>query len=85
MAFDSHGRPVVFLFSNNWASVALLDPDTLDVVSSYPLTARVGIGGEGAQQTPFSAWSIYAYLDNRDQIHIVSESKYLLTLARPAH
>jgi hypothetical protein len=81
MAFDSHGRPVVFLFSNDWASVALLDPDTLDVVSSYPLKARVGIGGEGAQQTPFSAWSIYAYLDNRDQIHIVSESKYLLTLA----
>jgi len=80
MAFDSHGRPLVFLFGNNWASVALLDPDTLDVVSSYPLKAREGIGGEGAQQTPFSAWSIYAYLDNRDQIHIVAESKILLTL-----
>jgi len=81
MAFDSHGRPVVFLFGIDWASVALLDPDTLDVMSSYPLTATLGIGGEGAQKTPFSAWSIYAYLDYRDQIHIVSESKKLLTLA----
>lgn len=81
MAFDSHGRPVVFLYGIDWASVALLDPDTLDVVSSYPLKATPGIGGEGAQQTPFSAWSIYAYLDNRDQIHIISESKKLLTIA----
>jgi len=81
LAFDSHGRPVVFLFGIDWASVALLDPDTLDVVSSYPLTATKGIGGEGAQKTPFSAWSIYAYLDNRDQIHIVSESKKILTIA----
>src|SRR5512143_1715025 len=81
MAFDSHGRPLVFLFGIDWASVALLDPDTLDVVSSYPLKATPGIGGEGAQKVPFSAWSIYAYLDNRDQIHIVSESKKLLTVA----
>src|SRR5512147_1562462 len=66
MAFDSHGRPVVFLFGIDWASVALLDPDTLDVVSSYPLKATLGLGGEGAQKTPRSAWSIYAYLDNRD-------------------
>src|SRR5512143_2750649 len=81
MAFDSRGRPVVFMYGIDWASVALLDPDTLDVVSSYPLTATLGIRGEGAQKTPFSAWSIYAYLDNRDQIHIVSESKKLLTVA----
>jgi len=80
MAFDSHGRPVVFLFGNDWAAVALLDPDTLDVLTSYDLEATLGIGGEGAQKAPFSAWSIYAYLDNRDQIHIVSKSKYLLTL-----
>jgi hypothetical protein len=81
MAFDSHGRPVVFLFGIDWASVALLDPDTLDVVSSYPLKATPGFTGEGAQKIPSSAWSIYAYLDNRDQIHIVSEGRKILTLA----
>jgi hypothetical protein len=81
IAFDSHGRPVVFVFGIDEASVALLDPDTLDVVSSYPLTATLGFSGEGAQKVPSSAWSIYAYLDDRDQIHIVSESTKLLTLA----
>ena len=81
MAFDSHGRPVVFVYGIDEASVVLLDPDTLDVVSSYPLNATAGFSGEGAQKIPSSAWSIYAYLDNRDQIHIVSESKKLLTLA----
>jgi hypothetical protein len=81
IAFDSHGRPVVFVYDIGWASVALLDPDTLDVVSSYPLTATPGIGGEGAQKSPYATWSVYGYLDNRDQIHIVSESKKLLTVA----
>src|SRR5512136_1238406 len=32
MAFDSHGRPVVFLYGIGWASVALLDKDSLDIV-----------------------------------------------------
>jgi hypothetical protein len=81
LAFDSHGRPVVFLYGIGWASVALLDPDTLEVVSSYSLKATPGLGGEGAQKIPLSMWSIYAYVDNRDQIRIVSESKKLLTLA----
>src|SRR5512139_1078355 len=81
IAFDSHGRPLVFMFGIDWASVALLDPDTLEVLSNYPLVATVGIGGEGAQKMPYSAWSIYAQLDNRDQIHIISESKKILTIA----
>jgi hypothetical protein len=71
---------VVFLYDMDWASVALLDPDTLDVVSSYPLKAIKGMGGEGAQKFPLSGFSVYAYLDNRDQIHIFSEGKKLLTL-----
>ena len=50
MAFDSHGRPVVFLYGIDWASVALLDPDTLDVVSSYPLKATPGIGGKAPRR-----------------------------------
>jgi len=75
IAFDSHGRPVVFVYDIDWASVALLDPDGLDVVSSCPLTATPGLGGEGAQMIPLSAWSVYGYLDNRDQIHIVPDSR----------
>jgi len=81
LAFDSHGRPVVFVYGIGEASVVLLDPDTLEIVSSYPLNATQGFSGEGAQKIPSSAWSIYAYLDNRDQIHIVSDSKKILTLA----
>jgi hypothetical protein len=68
-------NPVVFAYDIDWASVALLDPDGLDVASSCPLTATPGLGGEGARKIPLSALSVYGHLDNRDQIHIVSGSR----------
>ena len=44
---------VVFLYGIDWGECGgLLDPDTLDVVSSYPLKATPGIGGKAGQKTP---------------------------------
>ena len=74
-AFDSHGRPIVSCAGLREASVIMLDPDTLEVLTSYPLVIREGLAGEGKQQIPLSMWSIYDYLDNRDQINIVSGNK----------
>ena len=42
IAFDSHGRPVAFVYDIDWASVALLDPDKLHVVSSCPPHGHAG-------------------------------------------
>ena len=72
VAFDSHGRPIVFCAGLREASVIMLDPDTLEVLTYYPLTIREGLAGEGEQKVPLPMWSIYAFLDNRDQIKIVS-------------
>lgn len=76
-AFDSHGRLIVFCAGLHEASIIMLDPDTLEVLTYYPLTVKEGpggeyLGGEGKQEFPLSVWSIYAYVDNRDQVNIVS-------------
>ncbi len=72
LAFDSQGRPIVFCAGTNEASVIMLDPETLEVLTYYPLVVTEGLAGEGDQQIPLPMWSIYAYVDNRDQINIVS-------------
>jgi hypothetical protein len=81
MSFDSHGRPILNAYGMNEAAVIMLDPDTLEVLTYYPLDVQPGPPmGEGAQKFLPSMWSIYGYLDNRDQIHIVSENKKVFTL-----
>jgi hypothetical protein len=80
-AFDSHGRPIVFCAGLREASVVMLDPDTLEVLTYYHLTIREGTAGyPGDQLVPLPMWSIYAYLDNRDQVNIVSGNNKILVL-----
>ncbi len=80
-AFDSHGRLILFCVGLQEASIIMVDPDTLQVLTCYPLAITVGDpAGEGEQTVPPSTWSIYAYLDNRDQINIVSGSNRILVL-----
>ncbi len=80
-AFDSHGRPIVNGFGLHEASVIMVDPDTLEVLTYYPLAITAGDpAGEGEQKVPRSAWAIYSYIDNRDQINIVSGSNKILVL-----
>ena len=80
-AFDSRGRPIVNGFGLHEASVIMIDPDTLEVLTYYPLAITEGpLVGEGAQKVPRSAWAIYSYIDNRDQINIVSGSNTILVL-----
>jgi hypothetical protein len=81
VAFDSHGRPIVACAGLKEASVIMLDPDTLEVLTYYPLVVKkTGYAGEGEQQIPLPIWSIYSYLDNRDQINIVSGNNTILVL-----
>ncbi len=80
-SFDSHGRLILVCAGLREASVIMLDPDTLEVLTSYSLLVREGTAGyPGDQQVPLSMWSIYAYLDNRDQINIVSGNNTILVL-----
>ena len=80
-AFDSRGRPIVNGFGLHEASVIMIDPDTLEVLTYYPLAISEGdLVGEGAQKVPRSAWAIYSYIDDRDQINIVSGSNRILVL-----
>ena len=81
ISHDSHGRVIVNAYGVNEASIVLLDPDTLEVLTYYPLVVEEsGPLGEGAQKFLPSMWSIYGALDNRDRLHMVSGSRYLLTL-----
>lgn len=81
-AFDSHGRVIVNAYGLHEASVIMLDPDTLDVLTYYPLTITEGppLGNDGDQKAIPSMWSIYGYLDNRDRMHMVSGSNKIITL-----
>ncbi len=80
-AFDSHGRLILFCAGLQEASVIMVDPDTLEVLTHYPLAVRKGTAGyPGDQQVPLPMWSIYAYLDNRDQVNIVSGNNTILVL-----
>jgi len=81
VAFDSHGRPILTCFGWDEASVVMVDPDTLEVLTSYPLKVITGEPiGEGGQDFPPAMWAIYGYLDNLDQMHIVSEGRKIITL-----
>jgi hypothetical protein len=80
-AFDSHGRLIVNCWGGDEASVVMVDPDTLEVLTHYDLTVQTGDPfGEGAQKILPSFYSVYGYLDERDQIHIVSGSREIVTI-----
>jgi hypothetical protein len=73
---------ILYAYGVEEASIDLLDPDTLEILDHYPLAVQPGgPQGEGEQKFLLSAWSIYGYLDNHDMVHVISEGKYLLTLA----
>ncbi|NJD59032.1 MAG: hypothetical protein C3F13_17150 [Anaerolineales bacterium] len=79
--FDSHGRIIATCFGKDEASVIMLDPDTLEVLTHKDLDVVTGPPvGEGGQDFPPSMWSIYGYLDDLDQMHMVSEGKKIITL-----
>ena len=80
-AFDSHGHLILDCWGKDEASVVMVDPDTLEVLTHYDLEVVTGDPvGEGGQDFPPSMWSIYGYLDNLDQMHLVSEGKRIITL-----
>jgi hypothetical protein len=80
--FDSHGRLILSCFGKDEASLVLVDPDTLEVLTQYKLDAVTGNPiGEGGQDFPPSVWSIYGYLDNDYRWHIVDGGERLVTLA----
>jgi outer membrane protein assembly factor BamB len=79
--FDSHGRLILSCFGKDEASVIMVDPDTLQVLTHYKLDALAGDPiGEGGQDFPPSVWSIYSFLDNRDRWNIVSGGTKIITL-----
>jgi hypothetical protein len=81
MSFDSHGRLIAICFGVDEASVVLVDPDTLEMLNYYKLGVIKGPPyGEGDQKILLSTFAIYGYLDNRDLLHIVSETKKITTL-----
>ena len=82
IAFDSHGRPILTYYGLYEASVIMVDPDTLEVLTSYPVHVTEGppVGNEGDQKVPPSMWSLYGYLDNRDRFHMVSGNNKIITL-----
>ena len=64
ITFDSHGRLVASCWSENEMTIALIDPVTLEVVSSYALPATAGNMMANALS------GSYIFLDDRDQLAI---------------
>jgi len=63
-----------------------VDPDTLEVLASKELDVVEGDPfGQGEQKMLQSLFSIYAALDDRDQLHIVSGNKKIVILTRERH
>jgi len=81
--FDSLGRLIGPCFGSNEATVVLADPQTLEVLSSYALDV-IAPGGPpvppDTQGFLYSMGAIYSYLDNRDQLTIVSGGHHIITL-----
>jgi hypothetical protein len=81
MSFDSHGRLILNCFGEDEASIVMVDPNTLEVLTHYDLDVDKGAPiGDGAQKFPPTFYSIYGYRDNRDQIRIVSKGRKIVTL-----
>jgi hypothetical protein len=80
-SIDSHGRLILNTYGVDEARVVLVDPDTLEVLASKELEVKVGDPfGQGDQKMLQSLFSIYGALDDRDQLHIVSGNKEIVTL-----
>ncbi len=81
--FDSFGRLIGPCFGNNEATVVLADPQTLEVLSSYALDV-IAPGGPpvppDTQGHLYSMGAIYSFLNNRDQLTIVSGGHHIITL-----
>jgi hypothetical protein len=82
MGFDSHGRPISVCLNPSEATVVLLDPDTLDVVSKYRLDIPPGYPykGDGRQKFLTSMGNVYSYLDASDRFTVASGGNQILTL-----
>jgi len=81
VVFDSHGRLILTCFGWDEASLVMLDPDTLEVLTHKDLDVVTGQPvGEGGQDFPPSMWAIYGYLDNLDQMHMVAKGRKIITL-----
>ena len=80
-SFDSRGRLILNTYGVDEASIVMVDPDTLEVLTRYPLEVVMGDPfGQGEQKMLQSLFSIYAALDDRDQLHIVSGNKKITIL-----
>jgi len=82
IGFDSHGRPISVCLNPKEATVVLIDPDTLDVVSKYSLDIPPGppYKGDGRQKFLTSMGNIYSYLDASDRFTVASGGNQILTL-----
>ena len=80
--FDSQGRLLTTCFAPHEATVVLADPDTLEVLSTYPLELPSGdvYRATGRQAVMRSVGSSYAFLDARDRLTTVSGGKKIVTL-----
>ncbi len=70
-AFDSHGRPVVICLNMYDTVLVLLDPVSLETLTSYPLTPANGAAALG---------SAYFYVDSQDQVVISNGPNQVITL-----
>jgi hypothetical protein len=80
-SIDSHGRLLLNTYGVDEARVVLVDPDTLEVLASKELNVKEGDPfGQGDQKMLQSLFSIYAALDDRDLLHIVSGNTMIVKL-----
>ena len=78
ITFDSQGRLVTICVGLDRPVLALLDPDTLEPLATFPLPPR-SVGG-GNPFTDFSGGG-YFYLDQRDGVVAPTTTRHVLVIA----
>ena len=82
--FDSHGHTITVCFSPTEATVVLANPDTLEVLDSYPLPPQPPevptYAGTGRQKVLTAMGGIYSYFDARDRFTIAAGGTHIWTL-----
>jgi hypothetical protein len=76
ITFDSLGRIVSVCVGVQGPTLTMLDPQTLDLLTTMPLPPRAGGGGGGNPFTDFSGGG-YFYLDNLDRAVIPTTTRHI--------
>jgi hypothetical protein len=81
--FDQAGRIVTICVGGQGPNLAMFDPQTLDLLTAFPLPPRVPNSGSGNPFTDFSGGG-YFYLDQNDRAVVPTTTRHIWVISETA-